>query len=877
MAGGKWGGWSYWSARLYRALVSIRYGKELRRRYGRHMVELFRDDLEERVGARGLAGFAECWSRAVRDLLRRQPPAIGQSVVRPGTSVPSGGLLRTCTEDLGYARRSLTRDLNFAATGVGIVGAAVALNVMVFAVVNAYLLRPLPYPESERIVDLRSPDPITPEHTEGLLEQTVSWDLDAFTILGDPGPQLARGAWVSPGFLEVYGVEPAIGRTFLPEESAPGGPAVALIGHGLWQERFGGSTDVLGRVLQAYTSDRPDDAESFTIVGVLPAGFWHFNDYTEILAPLRDPRAVYAGRLAPGVTAADAAGALTERVARDRAAGREVAPVQVIGTHDRHVSGIRPTLVSLLLAVGLVLLVACTNVAVLLLVRTARRTDELDLRRMLGAGKVRLGRQLVFEGLLITSFAAVVGLVAAQGGLEVLRRFSNAALWRGLPGGAEALRIDPMVVSWTLACCAAAGVLFGVVSLMPARAAGSRRLGGAAQSTDTRGRKRARGVMVAVELALSLALLAGAGLMVQSAIHLQRQDLGFRPEGLMKGQLGLRQASYPTETERLDFFDAVVADLEETTGVEAVGLVSAVPFTWGFGPRELEAEGMQTAEAVVHVADGGYFQTLGIPLRQGRIFGPDDGDGSPPVAMVSRSLAARLWPGESALGQRIRLVTRDGEEEPDPWATVVGEVADVRKGVGGFDGGDVYFPHRQVASLWMNVVVRGSLPQQALVDRMEAAVVKQDPTVAVSAVRDVSASIRTATAPSRFLATLFATFALLALALATVGLYGVMAYAAKQAQKSLAIRMALGADAGHVRRLFLRDLIPVLAGGLVLGGLLAVGLSEALRDQLHGVAPEDLRTIAGTALVLGVAAAMAAWVPVRRAERIQPMSILRGE
>ncbi|NNF27137.1 MAG: hypothetical protein HKO53_15355 [Gemmatimonadetes bacterium] len=869
--------WLMRSTQVYRALISLRYGKDLRDRYGEPMVELFGDDLEERVRERGLRGFLSGWGRALRDLLRKQPPAVGPVGGMGRSHMGRGSALRSLLKDLGYARRSLTRDPNFAATGIGIVGAAVALNVMVFAVVNAYLLQPLPYPEPDRVVDLRTPDEVLPEHTEGVLERTVSWDLDAFTILGDPGPQMARGAWVSHDFLDVYGVEPVIGRAFLPEESTPGGPAVALIGHGLWQDRFGGSTEVLGQVLRAYTSDRPDDAESFTIVGVLPAGFWHFNDYTEVLAPLRSPRAVYAGRLAAGVTPEGAAGVLTERVGRDRAAGSELTPVQVIRTHDRHVSGIRPTLVSLLIAVVLVLLVACTNVAVLLLVRTSRRAGEFDLRRLLGAGRARLGRQLVFEGLLVTSLAGVLGLGVAQAGLALLRRLSDPALWRGLPGGADALRIDPVVLTWTLACCAAAGVLFGVVSLWPSGGGRNRRWGGGARSTDTRGRRRARGAMVAVELALSLALLAGAGLMVQSAIHLQRQDLGFQPEGLTKGQLGLRQASYPEPQERLDFFDAVLADLGETPGVEAVGLVSAVPFTWGFGTREVESEGAQREEAVLHVADEGYFRTLGIPLRQGRIFGPDDREGSPQVALVSPALAGRLWPDESPIGQRIRLATRGEEAEPDPWATVVGEVGEVRKGVGGFEGGDVYFAHRQVASPWMNVVVRGTLPQRSLVEQMEAAVLEQDPTVAVSAVRNVSESIRAATAPSRFLATLFATFALLALVLATVGFYGVMAYAAKQAQKSLAIRMALGADARDVRRLFARDLVPVLAAGLLLGGLLSLGLSEALREQLHGVAPEDVRTLLGTALVLGVAAVLAAWLPVRRAERIQPMSILRGE
>ena len=379
-----------------------------------------------------------------------------------------------------------------------------ALNVMVFAVVNAYLLEPLPYPEPKRLVDVRSNEDLRPEHTEGVLERAVSWDLDAFTILGDPGPNSPGGLGCPRTSWTSTASNPLSAGPSCPRSRRPVGPAVALIGYGLWQDRFGGSTDVLGQVLRAYTSDRPDDAEAFTIVGVLPADFWHFNDYTEVLAPLREPRAVYAGRLARGMTTEEAGRILTERVVRERAAGQEGRPVQLASTHDRHVAAIRPTLVSLLVAVVLVLMVACTNVAVLLLVRTHRRAGELDLRRILGAGRGRIGRQLVFEGLLVTSVAGVLGVALARGGLGLMQRLSDPALWRRLPGGAEALRIDPAVLIWTVACCLAAGVLFGVVSLLPSAGANGSGWRGSDRSTDTRGRRRARATLVALELAFSL-------------------------------------------------------------------------------------------------------------------------------------------------------------------------------------------------------------------------------------------------------------------------------------------------------------------------------------------------------------------------------------
>ena len=272
-----------------------------------------------------------------------------------------------------------------------VLGLGVAVNTSVFTVVNAYLLRPLPYPAAERVVTIRSPVAVLGPDVDGLFEAQVTWDLDAFTLLGDEGPELARGAWVTTDFLEVYGVQPALGRMFLPEEGGPGATeSVVILSYRLWQSRYGGSPDVLGRTLRAYTSDRPDDAEVFTIVGVLPRDFWHFNDYTDVLAPLREVRAVYAGRLVPEVTPRGASDALTQRVAARSISLPEGFRIRVLKAHDLHVASVRPTLWTLQAAALLVFLIACANAAVLLLVRSVRRERELGVRRALGAAGGRL-------------------------------------------------------------------------------------------------------------------------------------------------------------------------------------------------------------------------------------------------------------------------------------------------------------------------------------------------------------------------------------------------------------------------------------------------------------------------------------------------------
>ncbi|MBW3535112.1 MAG: ABC transporter permease, partial [Gemmatimonadetes bacterium] len=533
-----------WCAvRLYRWLVRL-YPPAFRRRFGRAMVEDFRELVEaEGAGAAGV--------RALRDLARSLPPAWTRAA--RGTSWPlaPSRLLR----DLRFAVRALRRDPGFTLAAVGVLGLGIGAGTAVLGVVNAYLLRPLPYPSSDRLVDIRPALPLTLDEAREVLEIPLTWELDAFTLVGDDRPEQVLGSWVVPGFFEAYGIVPALGRTFRAEEGGEGGASVAILSHALWQRRFGGDPGVLGRTVRAYTSDRPEDAEVFTVVGVLPPDFWFHHAYTDFIAPLRTLNPIYQGRLHRGFSPERAASALTE-LARGRLPDLEGGGVvEVTPLGERYVADIRPTLMLLSAAVALVLLIACGNVAVLLAVRARRRARELSVRRALGAGRAAVAVQLVVEGLVLACLAGAFGAGVASLALEALGSMVPARLGLPVPGGAAALRVDATVLAALAGVCALTGLVFGLVPLAGAvgedlvggMRAGRRRFGA------TGAGRRSHTVVMAAELALSLALLVAAGLTVRSARHLAAVDLGIDPAGLITAGVTLRERSYPEAAGRVDF------------------------------------------------------------------------------------------------------------------------------------------------------------------------------------------------------------------------------------------------------------------------------------------------------------------------------------
>ncbi len=886
------------SVAVYRVAL-LRYPRWLRERHGREMADLFELAAHERLRSRGMRGLPGLGWALLRDLVKSVPEPLPHGAASPeaasGSSVSGPqdrgpGRVRSIIggmgEDLGFALRSLVREPRFSGLVVGVLAVGIALNTSVFAVLNAYLIRPLPYPAADRMVSVRGWQSVSWTEVDDVFERAVSWDLDVFTIVGEDRSRLAPGAWITSDFLDVYAVRAQLGRTFTPDEDGRGAAAVAMISHRLWQDGFGGTPDVIGRSFRAHTSDRPDDAELFTIVGVLPADFWYLNDYTDVLVPIRGERPVYTGRLRPGVTVERAESVLT-----DLAVSRmeQVPPdfrVQVLPLQEAHTASVRPTLLVLQGAALLVLLIACANAGVLLLIRSARRERELGVRRALGASGARLARQLVLEGLLIAGAALLFGAVSAHLALGLVGESVEARLGRTVPGGLAALSVDGTVLLAAAALCAGVGILFGLV---PVLTSGHGRLsstlaGGARGGTEPRAQGRARSAMVVAEVALSLALLTGAGLMLQSALNLQRRDLGFEPARLVKGVVGLREASYPTPAARVDLFSRLVERVEQIPGVERVGLATTGLFTGNFTSRPVEALGgddVTRAEAVAWLIDEHYFETMGMRLLRGRGLTDQDGQGGEPVAVVSETLARDLWGGTDVVGRLVRVPAQVmpgmAPPEPGPWLRVVGVVSDAARQVGGPEAGDVYQSYRQAERLWMSLIIRERPGVASVVPAVEDAVRELDAEVPLSSVQGIQEAVRRAMAPTRAMAGLFAGFSGFALVLAVLGLYGVIAYAARQRQRDVAIRMALGADRSSVISLFMRQGLVVVAAGLLLGTFGGYALGRALESQLHGVAAGDAATHAALALALATTAAVAVWLPARRAATTDPMGVLREE
>ncbi len=853
------------------------------------MLEDFRRLLEDEVGRDGLRGWLGACARVVRDLWQPLPGPLGQART-PRAPEPGGRWgrhIRMAAEDLRSAWRSLRRRPAFTSLVVGILGAGLALNTSMFAVVDAYLLRPLPFPVPGRLVEVRPATAVVGwQDSDDVFEKAVSWNLDAFTLVGDPAPQIVLGARVSPDFFDVYGVRPAPGRAFRAEEAGEGGAPVAVISHRLWMSRFAGDPAVLGRTVRAYRADEATGLESFTIVGVLPRDFWYLNGYTDLLTPLGGPGPVYVGRLRTDVPPARGEAILTARArkASDLDAGEGGIRLRPLG--DAYAASVRPQLIALQVAALLVLLAAAASAGLLVLVRANGRGREMGVRRALGAGRGRLATQLLGEGALLVLMAGVMGVGAGGAGLGVLGTVIQARIGRAVPGGLASLRMDGTVVGAVMALGILMAFVLGVVPLWTTRGRSLARTtgGGGRGATEVAGAGRLRAVLVTAEVALSLTLLSGGALLVRSALHLQGMDLGFEPAGLETYTVGLTSEGAEDPVRRAAFFGSLLQAAATLPGVESAGLVRSAPFGGQLVARGIEVEGRvggaDLPEVVPQIVSDGYFRTLGAATGEGRSFTLDDAPGAAPVAVVSASLAGSLGPGGSeVLGRRIRFsawTMPDMEERTGPWLTVVGVVPDLADGLSG-SRPTVYVPYAQAPSAWMDLVIRRRPGTPGLAEEIRALVRDLDENTPVYEAADIPAAVARARAPSRFFAALLGAFSLFSLALAVVGLYGVAAYAARQRRRDLAVRLALGARRASVEALFLRDASGTVAAGLVAGLAGGRALGNTLAGQLYGVRPDDVGTALTVAALVGVTALLAVWLPARGASRLDVSTILREE
>ncbi|MDQ3803685.1 MAG: ABC transporter permease [Acidobacteriota bacterium] len=815
--------------------------------------------------------------------------------------VRGGGWLETLWQDLRYAARTLRTRPGFAAVAVLTLALGIGANTAIFSVVNAVLLRPLPYEDPERIVRIGGTNQrrgaalgsFSPQdffdwrERANVFEALAAYDGWSPSLTGAGEPERVEAARVSPGFFGVLKVSPALGRDFLPAEEQRGNHLSVILSHPFWQRRFGGDPRVIGRSLTL-------NGHGYTVVGIMPAGFagpkFTGGDFeqAELWAPFapdlsqwtRDGRSVDAAiaRLKPGVSLAqaqaelDAIAAQLQRQYPDTNAGIGAAAASL---HEQAVGAIRPALLTFLVAVGLVLLIACANVANLLLARAAARQKEIAVRMALGAGRARIVRQLLTESVLLAGLGGAAGLLLALWATSLLVALGSDAIPRP-----DEIAVDARVLGFTLGVSLLTGIAFG---LAPALAASRPDLNetlkeGGRSQTFGRGRKRVRGVLVVSEVALSLLLLIGAGLLVKSFVRLRRVDPGFDPRHVLTMNAFLPGARYPEEWQHAAFFEKVLERVRALPGVESASVVSNLPVSGNYDRISLYVEGQTPAaredipDAERYMVDAEYFKTMRIPLLGGRPFNDRDTAEAPPVVIVNESVARRFWPGESAVGKRVRT------DPSRPWLTVVGVVGEVRHySLEAAPNMQLYLPHRQVPSQVMTFAVRSAGDPGAQAAAVRGQVWAVDKDQPVYDVRTMGQLLSESLAQRRFTMLLVGVFAGVALLLAAVGLYGVMNYAVAQRTHEIGIRMALGAQRGDVLRIMLGQGMALTLGGVGLGLVAAAGLTRVLESLLYGVSALDPAVFAGVTFILIAVAFLACCIPARKATRVDPIVALRYE
>jgi putative ABC transport system permease protein len=796
-------------------------------------------------------------------------------------------------QDLKYAIRSLFKAPGFVAIAILTLALGIGANTAIFTVVNAVLLRPLPYANPERLVmvwqDLRArggpaDEWATPgnyadwRRETGIFEQIAVISGWRPTLTGGTTPEPISGEQVSHEYFSVLGIVPALGRSFTQEDDVPNARRVAIIDHALWTRRFGGNASAIGQMVTL-------SGEPYEIIGVLPPDVRPVvNGLAEIWCPLRlntaSPsrgsvflRAV--ARLPEGLSVERAQAAATTLASRLEATYpdyNEKTNFMLTPLHDRVVGDIRPGLLALLGAVGFVLLIACANIANLLLARGSSRGREIAVRVALGAGRRRIIRQLLTESLLLAALGGAAGLLLGVWGVDALVAMApdNA------PRVSE-IGLDVTVFGFAAVLTVVTGVLFGLApALQFSRTDITDALKDAARgSSSASGQTLRRGLIVA-EIALALMLLTGGGLLLQTFVKLQSADLGFNPENVLTGFVNPPRTSYDTMAKHRVFYDQVLEKAAAIPGVEKAALASVLPLS-GDNDVSFRIEGRpdpqsrsETPVTWYRQVSAGYFDTMGMTLRRGQPF--VDRDPAPSV-IVNETFVRTYFRDEEPLGRRMRF----GSSASAPWFTIIGIVGDAKvRGARESTRVETFVPYWQLTEPGMYVVLKGTSVTR-FTSPLREAVSSIDRNVPVSGIVTLSEIVGDSIDQPRFIAVLAVAFAVLALTLAAIGIYGVMAYAVSQRTTEIGVRMALGASPAEVFRLVLGDGVRVALLGVVLGLVGSFVVARSLTTLLFGVAPQDPATFAVTAGALLVVAALASFLPARRATRVDPMVALRRD
>jgi len=811
--------------------------------------------------------------------------------------------MTTIWRDVRYAARMLWKSPGFTAVAVLAVALGVGANTTIFSCVNALLLRPFAYETTDRAVMVwergidraGSRNSVAPANyldwrdQTRVFEELAAYSQQHFSLNEGDRPERVPGARVTPSLFRVLAVRAERGRTFTEEEGQAGANPVVLIKHSLWRERFGSDPDIVGKSVRVDGRDR-------TVVGVMPQDFDFPLNGGELWAPLSfEPKEAQnrfnhylqvVGLLRPGVSVEQADAevrGVAERARQlypDSNGGRTAFTESLTDSFTR---GPKPYLLVLLGAVGFVLLIACANVANLLLVRASGRQRELAVRTALGASRWRLVRQLLTESLLLALLGGAAGLLFSVWGIEYITKGMPPTFTKYIPGWKN-MGIDLRVLLFTFGASVATGVVFGIVPALQATRTNlneSLKEGGQKGAAGGIRRNRMRSMLVVAEIALSLVLLAGAGLMVRSFYEMVRADLGLRPEGVLTLQMSLPRAAYPEPAQRAHFYEQLVGRVRALPGVASAAAINFVPMDRsGNSSSAFHVDGEppppkdRRPNANYRVISPGYFEASGARVLRGRGFTDADDERAPRVCMVNESLARRHFPRGDAVGRRIVISDEEG-----PWE-VVGVTADVKnEDLDEQAELEFYRPLRQDPWYTMALVVRagqGATPT-GLAPAVRGEVRALDSGLPVYNVRTLQDVVDEAVSPKRLAMSLMAFFALGALLLAAVGLYSVMSYTVAQRRHEIGIRMAVGAQGSDILRLVLWQGLVLTFVGLALGLVGALMLTRVMASILYGVSATDPLVFAGVATALGAAALLACYLPARRATKVDPMVALRYE
>ncbi|HLW80788.1 MAG TPA: ABC transporter permease [Candidatus Acidoferrales bacterium] len=816
-------------------------------------------------------------------------------------------------QDLQYGGRMLRKSPGFTLVAILTLALGIGANTAIFSIVNAVVLRPLPFPNPQQLVLVWETDAnrkimhgtappadfLDWRSQNQVFQSIAAYQVWFFTLTGAGEAEQLWGAHVSPDFFSMLGVKPALGRGFRPDEEQPGHDEVVILSHGIWVRHFGGDPGVINRSVTI-------DNKIYKVVGVLPAGFtlWGSGPSLDLWMPLsfapseirRDnPSLIVFARLKNGETIAHAnadMSAIAHRLSMEYPATNQGTGTNVVSMHEDFNRGIGDPLLVLLAAVGLVLLIACANVANLTLSRSAGRQREVAIRSALGARRFRLVRQMLTESVLLGLLGGAVGLLLAYGALRLLPLIAPPPGTAGEIPHAGWIGINLPVLWFTIGIAGLTGIIFGLApAFQSSKADLNEALKESSRSSTGGTQSRVmRNLLVVAEIALSLILLIGAGTLLRGLDGLLNANMGFNPQNVLSFQVWLSDSNYPAMAQARAFFQQAIAKMRTLPGVRFASAIDFLPLTGWTDFATLDIAGRPAPppkeEFVAHyrVIDAQYFQTMQIALLKGRYFSDADTENAQGVAIISQALASKYWPNQNPIGQRIRAHVEQSKSAPyrpavsDGWITIVGLVADVRDREFG-DGPPplLYLPYTQAPSRIMRIVARTSVPPDSLAPSARQAVFSVDKNQPVTEMKSMDELLSESVSTEALDAKLLTFFALLALTLAAIGIYGVISYGVQQRTHEIGIRMALGAQPRDVIRLIVGHGVRLTLIGIVLGVAGSYALTTVLAGLLFGVKSVDIPSSLAAIGVLAIVASAACYIPARRATRVDPLNSLRYE